>query len=116
MTCGPGPGMLNVIGFGVPLALVPELRNAWRNDPGPLSLVLTTVKVTGGSVLVATTASENSDVLRSGSVAVAVIWRPNITSDTFAVNEPLPDPSVVTLADPRYFWPSPRLTVSRTIL
>src|SRR5688500_20207382 len=40
MTCGPGPGMLNVIVSRPRRALA--LPIAWRSEPGPLSLVVVT--------------------------------------------------------------------------
>src|SRR5262245_10598362 len=44
---------------------------------------------------------ENSDVLPTGSVAVAVTKEPTATKGTVAVKVALPLPSVVTSADPR---------------
>src|SRR5437764_11422502 len=60
----PDPGMSNVIVSGPWLALA--FRIACRKEPGPLSSVLVTTKLSMFA------AAENSEVLPAGSVAVAV--------------------------------------------
>src|SRR5687768_4911648 len=102
MMCGTVPGRWKT------MVLRPDERNrfasliACRNEPRPLSLVLITTKVPGGTVLVARIHGENSDVLPFGSVAVAVIYRPWATPGTITLNGP-----GERLALPRYSSPSP---------
>src|SRR5947199_4131556 len=57
---------------------------------------------------------ENSDVLPAESVAVAAKYRnPEGTPETVAVKLASPAASVVTVVDPRYCWPSPKVVVSQ---
>src|SRR6476660_3289587 len=60
------------------------------------------------------THAENSDVLFAGSVAVAVMNPPPGVWNSG--NDALPLPSVVTLTNPRKFWPSPVPDESHVVL
>ena len=106
MICTPPPGMLNVM---LSMAVMATLasRMAWRSEPGPALFVVVTTKMLPGTVTVARTHGENSEVLPSGSVAVALMKRPVSVAETVVKMLALPLKSVLTLVEPRYCWPSP---------
>src|SRR5688572_10713008 len=102
MVWTPPPAMLKSI-VCTPAALL-ESVIACRKEPEPASLVFVTVKVVNSACWQA----ENSDVLFKESVAVAVTTCPEVVAiGSVALNEALPEASVVTDVEPRKTSPSP---------
>ena len=71
----PVPGMLKVIVCTPGVALASVMT--WRSEPVPVSLVLVTTKLRPEKL----NASENSDVLPDGSVAVSAIDCPAVSTN-----------------------------------
>ncbi len=103
MVCGHPPGMSNEIAPPLTLAALIASRSeqtSSEHEPSLESAFVLTTKVVGGFPL-AVTHGENSEVLPSGAVAVAVTMVPDETVGNDVSNDPAPLPSVVTSAVPR---------------